>query len=175
MQPTIGLPPVVGDDARVLILGSLPSVRSVELQQYYAFPTNAFWVIMGALVDAGRELSYPDRLSILKARKIALWDALASSVRAGSLDQSIDQRTAQPNDFAGFLRRNRRIRLIAFNGRASQASFQRFADSDQGVTLAHCEQILLPSTSAANTSMTVQEKIRAWSVITGYLPAVKGA
>lgn len=171
MKTSKGLPPVIGDNARVLILGSLPSVRSIELQQYYAFPTNAFWSIMGALFDAGRELEYSDRLNILMSRGIALWDTLASSVRAGSLDANIDHSTAQVNDFPEILADNCRIRLIAFNGQESQKSFERYVIRDPAVPLPELDYRLMPSTSAANAMVNVQQKIEAWSVIKEYLPA----
>ena len=44
-----GFPPVVDDDARVLILGSFPSALSLVTRQYYANPRNAFWPIVGEL------------------------------------------------------------------------------------------------------------------------------
>ncbi|HSG64170.1 MAG TPA: hypothetical protein VLD39_04190, partial [Gammaproteobacteria bacterium] len=57
-----GFPPVARADARILILGSLPGVRSIEAQQYYAQPQNVFWRLMGELVGAGPELGYAARL-----------------------------------------------------------------------------------------------------------------
>ena len=38
-----GFPPIVDDDARVLILGSFPSALPLVAHQYYANPRNAFW------------------------------------------------------------------------------------------------------------------------------------
>ncbi|MBT8077146.1 MAG: DNA-deoxyinosine glycosylase [Gammaproteobacteria bacterium] len=166
---SIGLPAVAGDDPRVLILGSLPSVRSIAQQQYYAFPTNAFWNIMGALVGAGKDVEYGARLEKLKSSGIALWDSLASSRRPGSLDANIDHATAQPNDIKAFLAANAGIRLIAFNGRASQESFLRHIDRDLALTWPQINQVLLPSSSAAHASMGLDDKIKAWSVIMQYL------
>ena len=168
---TAGLAPAVGDNPRVLILGSLPSVRSNELQQYYAFPTNAFWKIMGDLFGAGRDLEYAARLDRLQRNGIALWDTLASSVRKGSLDANIEPATAQPNDFAAFLERHSDIRTLVFNGRDSRKYFDRLV-----VAAAHSEWpeldfLLMPSTSAANTTMNYHGKLEQWSALTDYVGA----
>ena len=164
-----GFPPIVGDNPRVLILGSLPSVRSIEQQQYYAHPTNKFWPIMGRVIGAGPELKYQDRLDVLRSRGVALWDTLAASVREGSLDSNIDHSTAQSNDFAAFFASYTTIRLIAFNGHESEKSFRRYVDSDAAVTLPAVDRVRLPSTSAANAAMTLEQKVKAWSVLAQYL------
>ena len=44
-----GLPPLVSPATRVLILGSFPGVRSLQMQQYYAHPQNQFWKILQAI------------------------------------------------------------------------------------------------------------------------------
>src|ERR1700734_1979778 len=44
-----GFPPVVDDNADLLILGSFPSVQSLATPQYYGNPRNAFWQITGEL------------------------------------------------------------------------------------------------------------------------------
>ncbi len=49
MHRVSGFPPIAAVDARALILGSLPSVASVQAHQYYGHPRNAFWPIMGSL------------------------------------------------------------------------------------------------------------------------------
>ena len=123
---------------------------------------------MGALVGAGKDLEYSARLEIIKSCRIALWDSLASSVRPGSLDANIDQATAQPNDFGRFLELHASIRLIAFNGQVSQKTFLRHIDRDPAITWPHIDQVLLPSTSAANAGMSLEDKTRAWSIITRY-------
>ena len=79
MEPSRGFPPVARSDAIVLVLGSLPSSRSIAEQQYYAHPRNAFWPIMKSIL--GVDGSYEERCGQLIAHRIALWDVLASSVR----------------------------------------------------------------------------------------------
>ena len=47
-----GLPPLHGERARVLILGSFPSPKSREQGFYYGHPQNRFWPLMAALTGS---------------------------------------------------------------------------------------------------------------------------
>ena len=73
-----GFPPIAAADAGVLILGSLPSQLSLQKQEYYGNPQNAFWRVMGELFDAGPELPYAERADRLVRSGIAVWDVLRS-------------------------------------------------------------------------------------------------
>lgn len=86
---------IADENSRALILGSMPSVRSLQLQQYYAHPQNRFWRVMFAL--AGREFSsdYQEKKSVLAALRVALWDTIGECERVGSMDGNI--KNAQPN------------------------------------------------------------------------------
>lgn len=153
-----GFPPVAGSNARVLILGSLPSQQSLRAEQYYAHPQNAFWQVMNELVAATGP--YAVRCERLIECRIALWDVLASSVRPGSMDADIRLESATANDFHGFFAAHPDIVRIGFNGRKAAGLFKRFAAN--AVDSMQMEQVVLPSTSPAYASMPVSEKLRRW-------------
>jgi len=125
MNEVSGFPPVAGDSATVLVLGSMPGVRSLEEQQYYAQPRNAFWTIMDRLFQAGVDLPYQERLDVLRASGIALWDVLQRCERPGSLDSSINESTAKPNDFDSFFGKHDQIQQIFFNGLTASKIYLR--------------------------------------------------
>ena len=49
-------PPQVAPGCVLLILGTVPSLRSLELRQSYGHKHNLFWPFMGELFDAGPDL-----------------------------------------------------------------------------------------------------------------------
>jgi len=153
-----GFPPIARDDARVLVLGSLPSQASLRAREYYAHPRNAFWTIMGVI--AGADGDYTARCRALQACGIAVWDVLSSSVRPGSLDADIDMNSAVPNDFGWFLAGHRELRLVCFNGRMAQQVFQRRVRPS--VEVSDLQFALLPSTSPAHAALTAAEKLTIW-------------
>lgn len=153
-----GFAAVSASDARVLVLGSLPGVRSITEQQYYAHPQNAFWPIMQQLFSI--EGDYPTRCRQLTDTGIALWDVLASSHRPGSMDADIAVQTAQANDFRAFLHEHRDIRRVCFNGKKAEALFRRLVmlEDKHGWP----ELCGLPSTSPAYASMSFEQKLSNW-------------
>lgn len=156
-----GFPPIARTDARVLILGTMPSRASLAAQQYYAHPMNLFWRIMGELLGFARESPYATRAAALLASRIAVWDVLASCHRKSSLDSDIDAASAVPNDFAGFFARHRRIRRVCFNGATAEKLYLKHVRQLPGIP-ARVEHVRLPSTSPANAGIPYTEKKRAW-------------
>lgn len=155
-----GFPPLIGADARVLVLGSLPGRASLAAQQYYAQPQNAFWMIMGALCGAGPELGYADRLVLLTRAGVAVWDVLYEAARPGSLDSSIVASSQSVNDIAALVSNHETIRLIAFNGQKAAEIFRRRVAP--GLTCPDLETATLPSTSPAYASLKRTEKLAHW-------------
>lgn len=153
----LGFDAVYTLEARLLILGSFPGVASLDQARYYAHPRNQFWTILGSLIGADlQNISYGERLQIVKSAGIAIWDVLQSCQRAGSLDSAIRQ--ARVNPLIELVARLPRLRAIAFNGQA--AARQRGLLAGCGLQIFE-----LPSTSPAYASKNLEDKRNEWSVI----------
>jgi hypoxanthine-DNA glycosylase len=162
-------PPQVGERCRLLVLGTVPSVRSLELQESYGHSQNLFWQFMGEFFDAGRELPYPERIARLHARGIGIWDVYAQVERPGSLDASIVRTSEVANAIPDLLERNPTIRAIALNGGKAAEGFRRhIAPEIQKRGIVGVDILELPSTSPANASISRSEKRRRWQVLTTY-------
>jgi TDG/mug DNA glycosylase family protein len=159
------LPPIARPDAVVLILGSLPGRKSLEMQQYYAHPQNAFWKLLARIYGWESSLPYTQRVEILTANRVALWDVLAAAERPGSLDSSIVQRSAQANDFAAFYRAHPQISRVYFNGRKAEEMYRRFVLPGLSAECAIIRYVCMPSTSPAHAGMPFAEKLVRWKKI----------
>lgn len=162
-QLSVGFAPIVGGRPRVLVLGSLPGRKSLEMGQYYAQPQNGFWRIMGALFGAGPSLPYPQRLERLIANRVAVWDVLAAGERDGSLDSAIVPSSIVVNDFGSFFARHADIGLVCFNGTKAADLYRRRVAPVLAPPFASLPFRLLPSTSPANASVPFAAKLATWS------------
>ena len=145
--------PIANSDATVLILGSMPGVRSLEANRYYAHPHNCFWFIMETFFADRLGLDYAERIDLLQKNKIALWDVLKFCMRKGSLD------------FASFFTTTPNIEKIFFNGATAEKEYLKrvlpvLSEKQQGI--AHHR---LPSTSPAMASLTQKEKLKCWKIV----------
>lgn len=159
--------PVLGKDPLVLILGSVPSVRSLETQRYYGHERNHFWKLVCAVLEEPERDDYEARIAMLKRRRIALWDSVQSCIRPGSLDQDI--REEVPNDIAGLLAANPTIRAVCFNGQASRKMYLKYnrgADRTGRV-----EYLLLPSSSPIPRRLvkTFEDRLEHWLTLRRFL------
>jgi len=147
-------------DATRLILGSMPGVVSLRQQQYYAYPHNCFWKIMGELFSFDYKTNYEERINNLLKNRIALWDTVQCCVRPGSMDSDIKH--ARPNDFEKLFKECPNITKIFFNG---QTAYKLFIKHQKQMNLPELELIPLPSTSPANASMSYENKLQAWQKV----------
>ena len=159
--------PVVDAGTQLLILGSLPGEASLGAGQYYAHPRNAFWRLMGGLLDHPylHEHPYPARLSALRARGVGLWDTVAEAGRIGSLDSAI--RLPLHADLRGLITALPALRAVAFNGGlAAKLGRRILADLPD---LDRVALIDLPSSSPAH-AISLSAKARSWAILGDFLP-----
>ena len=160
------LPPVIDESSHVLILGSMPSKLSLEKQQYYGNPRNHFWKIIGEVLHVEIPVEYKERLNLLKAHHIGLWDTIQSCEREGSLDANI--RNIVPNDFRKLLENYPNIRLILFNGGKSFDVFKKHMGFN---LLQDIHYAKMPSTSPipGKNIKSFEEKVEEWRMMERYL------
>lgn len=146
-------------DARILILGSMPGIRSLDAAQYYAHPRNHFWPIMAEWAGFSVALPYEERLAQLLAHKVALWDVAQECAREGSLDSNIKSHTVVPNAISELADHCPNLQAILFNGQAAATLFRRHFKQQAVFAM---PQHILPSTSPANAAVSFAHKREAW-------------
>lgn len=156
-----GFPPIVGLNPKILILGSMPSQKSLEKQQYYGHPQNAFWKIMAKAFGFSENLEYYQKTKLVKENGIAIWDVIHCCTRSGSLDSSIQKDTIVENKIPELLEQFPGIQKILCNGGTSH---QLFLKHFKIWSTAHpeIEIIKMPSTSPAHASLNFEQKYDVW-------------
>ena len=100
-----GFGPVWNAESHMLVLGSMPSPKSREMNFYYGHSRNRFWPVMAAVFhDDSCLCENTDPIQTVRTRKgfalrhhMALWDVIASCDIEGASDASI--RTPCPTIF----------------------------------------------------------------------------
>jgi hypoxanthine-DNA glycosylase len=149
--------PVYDSSSEILILGSLPSVKSRENEFYYGHPQNRFWRVMAAIFEAQFPNTVEEKKELLLAHKIALWDVVQNCDIRGSSDSSI--RNVYPTDLHIILK-HAKIRMICANGKTAASLYQKYQASTAGMNIT-----ALPSTSPANAGWTFERLCEAWRII----------
>jgi hypoxanthine-DNA glycosylase len=154
-------PPIIDDHSEIIILGSIPGVKSLEKQQYYGHPQNKFWKIIFELLDEEFTEDYDQRIQMLKKHHIALWDVIDSCERKGSLDSEIKNEEA--NRIEELLEDHSNIRAIFCNGGKSYKNAQKILGKNYKIPV-----FLLPSTSPLHT-VSFEKKLEEWKKVKQYL------
>lgn len=161
-----GLPPVLPVDPKVLILGSMPGVQSLEGQQYYMNPRNHFWPILFKIFNQNELTEYEQKINWIKSKQVALWDTIQSCIRKGSLDSTIKDYV--PNDIEKLLDENNTIKCVLCNG---TKAYDILLKNINLVKFKHVHILKMPSTSPIPGRYTKSfiDKVEAWSVIADYI------
>jgi len=148
--------PIIYNDTKILILGSLPGKKSLELKQYYGHARNRIWKILSHLTGSDIPIAYQQKVELLNKNKIGLWDVAHSARREGSLDSNIKDES--PNDIEKLLDNYSSIKVIGFNGKKSEKIFYKYFNEKPNI-----KYLYLPSTSPANMAISFEDICNRWS------------
>ena len=149
--------PVYDKASEILILGTLPSVKSRENNFYYGHKQNRFWKVLATLLKEPVPDTIEEKKAMLLARRIALWDVIQSCDIKGSSDSSI--KNVQPTDIGMILEKTNITRIYANGNKAGQL-YKRYQFPVTGI-----EAMVLPSTNPANAAWSLERLCKAWHVI----------
>ena len=148
--------PISDTDTTILILGSIPGDKSIELGEYYGHSRNRFWKIVATITNNEVPLDYTEKKALLARTKIGLWDVARKANRKGSLDCAIE--AEEPNMLDDFIREHKHVNVIGFNGKKSQALYDKYFDREPNI-----KYFLLPSSSSANASISFDAICKQWA------------
>lgn len=143
--------PVYNENSKVLILGSIPSVKSREIGFYYSHPKNRFWKILGKIYDEEIGEAIDDKINFLNRHNIALFDVLKSCDISSSSDSTI--KNPVPNDLIPIIK-GANIKAIFTTGRKAYELYQKYCYKDTNI-----KAIYLPSTSPANCKKGIENEL----------------
>ena len=150
-----GFNPIYNENSKVLILGTLPSVKSRETDFYYGHGRNRFWQVIAALMGAAVPVTVAEKKMMLLEGGIAIWDVIDECDIIGSDDSSI--KNVVPANIKGLLDKTG-IKRVYGNGAKACQLYDRFIKESTGVDI-----IKLPSTSPANAAWNLDRLIKEWS------------
>ncbi len=146
--------PVYNSESKILILGTLPSIKSREQHFYYGHPQNRFWKVLANIVKEAVPSSISEKKELLLTHHIAIWDVIKSCEIIGSSDSSI--RNVIPADI-GFLLEHSGISAIFGNGAKACELYNKYTLPKTGYPIHK-----LPSTSPANAAWSPERLTDHW-------------
>ena len=153
--------PVFDAESRVLILGTMPSPKSREVQFYYGHPQNRFWRVLAAVLGVEVPQSVSVKKAMLLRHRIALWDVLAECEITGASDSSI--RNPVANDLSVILD-YAPVQAVFTTGATAWKLYTRLQKPHTGI-----EAVRLPSTSPANCAVKMEALTEAYKAILPWL------
>ncbi|MGN0771550.1 MAG: DNA-deoxyinosine glycosylase [Christensenellales bacterium] len=143
--------PIIDCNSKVLVLGSVPSVKSVEQGFYYMNKYNRFWKIMSDILGVDMEsMDSGAKTATLLDAGIALYDSVYKCEISGSKDSTVKVVEATNLDI---LTQGSNIQIVLCNGRLSYDTAVRYNPKWKD------KFVLMPSTSPANAAIS-REKLR---------------
>lgn len=158
MKVTHTLAPIYDNNSKILILGSMPSIKSRELNFYYANTTNRFWKIFEILFNT-KLTTNEEKITLLHKNHIALFDVFKNVDINKSSDNSIKNYTL--NDLSP-ITNNNKIKAIFITGKKAYETFIKNNSLDIKV-------FYLPSPSGANAKLSLNDLVNYYKIILEFL------
>ncbi|QOP45576.1 DNA-deoxyinosine glycosylase [Sulfurimonas paralvinellae] len=149
------LKPVIFPDSKILILGSFPSIKSLEEGFYYAHPRNQFWPILSQIFNE-KATTKEKKTALCKKHHLALFDSAKSLQREKGNSSDTNLKNIEVNDFKTLLQKYPNIELILFTGKKAEQIFNK------KYKYLPIKRVTLPSTSPAHASMKFEEKLQRY-------------
>lgn len=153
--------PVWNENSKILILGSFPSVKSREMEFFYSYKYNRFWKVISKITNSKEPKTIEEKKKLILDNNIALWDVIESCDIIGSSDSSITN--VKVNDVTK-ITKNAPVKMIFTNGSKANNLYKKYLQDKIGITA-----IMLPSTSSANASYSLEKLIDKWKIIIEYM------
>lgn len=137
--------PIADEQSRILILGSMPGIKSLEQQEYYAHPQNRFWRLLALLLNEDVPQNYAVKQALLHKHHLALWDTLGYCERDGSLDSNI--KNEAPNAVIELVSELPHLQAVVCNGGKAAAAFKKYFAKNclSGCRFSICRPQVLPT------------------------------
>ncbi len=152
------IPPFINKDSNILILGSLPSVKSREYGFFYAHPQNRFFKLLAIVFNEEEPKTIEERKAFLLRNHIALYDVIFACDIYGSSDATIEN--VEPIDLKNLLKQYPNIKKIFTTGKKAKELYDKYLLPEVNI-----EVISLPSSSAANASMSLEKLVEEYKAI----------
>jgi hypoxanthine-DNA glycosylase len=147
--------PFSDSETRILILGTIPGDKSLELNEYYGHPQNRFWRAIAFITEQELPVNYDDKKALLLRSGIGLWDVAHRADRKGSLDSAI--KDEEPNDLNTLISDLKKLKIIGFNGKTAEKLYDKYFDRKAGI-----HYFSLPSSSPANAGTSLRVLCEKW-------------
>ncbi len=146
--------PVYDANSKILILGSLPSVKSREQGFYYGHKQNRFWRMLAGILEEAVPETIEEKKNMLLRNQIAIYDVIESCDIIGSADSSI--KNVIPADLSEIMEKSR-LEIVIANGKLAGKLFRKYQADNY-----HGKFVELPSTSPANAAFSLERLVAIW-------------
>lgn len=153
------LKPFIPEDAKILMLGSLPSIATRKANFYYAHKTNRFYKILAGVFKEDEPITIEEKKIFLRKHHIALYDSIYECDIHSSSDSSI-KNVVSSKEILDNIYKIHHFNKVFNVGKKSYDVYQKYIGKDS---------ILLPSPSAANAASKLDDLIEKYAIILKFL------